>query len=62
MRYALTGGTGFIGKRLVRQLRAAGHEVVCVVRRPEAASELGALGAVLAKGDILDRQSLLRAI
>lgn len=61
MRYAVTGGTGFIGKRLVRQLRAAGHDVVCVVRRPEAAAELSALGALLAKGDILDKGSLLAA-
>src|SRR5437016_5795010 len=61
MRYAVTGGTGFIGKRLVRQLRMEGHDVVCVVRRPEVASELGALGAVLARGDILDKGSLLAA-
>jgi nucleoside-diphosphate-sugar epimerase len=58
MRVAVTGGTGFIGRRVVRDLRAAGHEVVCVVRRPEAAGALAAMGATLVKGDILDRASL----
>jgi nucleoside-diphosphate-sugar epimerase len=61
MRVAVTGGTGFIGRRVVRALRERGHEVVCVVRRPEKANELSALGATLVQGDILDRQSLDRA-
>jgi dihydroflavonol-4-reductase len=61
MKVGVTGGTGFIGQRLVRQLREAGHDVVCVVRRPEAAAALGEVGATLARGDILDRASLLSA-
>lgn len=61
MRVAVTGGTGFIGRRVVRQLRERGHSVVCVVRRPEKAGALEALGATLSPGDILDRASLDRA-
>lgn len=61
MRYAITGGAGFIGRRLVAQLRAAGHEVVCVARNPDRAAELGALGASVVRGDILDRASLAQA-
>ena len=61
MRVALTGGTGFIGKRIVRILRERGHEVTCVVRTPAKAGELAALGATLAKGDILDGASLKAA-
>lgn len=58
MKVGVTGGTGFIGKRVVRVLRERGHEVVCLVRSPERAQALTALGATLARGDILDRQSL----
>ncbi len=34
MRYLVTGATGFIGAEVVRQLAAAGHEVVALVRDP----------------------------
>jgi nucleoside-diphosphate-sugar epimerase len=61
MRLAVTGGTGFIGRRLVRILRGRGHDVVCVVRNPDKAGELSALGATLARGDILDGASLKEA-
>ena len=33
--FLITGGTGFIGKKLVAQLVNAGHEAVVVTRRPE---------------------------
>ncbi|WP_329458218.1 TIGR01777 family oxidoreductase [Streptomyces sp. NBC_01497] len=36
MRIAVTGSTGLIGTALVRSLRADGHEVVRLVRRPPA--------------------------
>jgi dihydroflavonol-4-reductase len=58
MRVALTGGTGFIGKRVVRILRERGHEVTCLVRNPDNASALTKLGATLVRGDILDGNSL----
>jgi uncharacterized protein YbjT (DUF2867 family) len=35
MKIAVTGVTGYIGGRLVPQLLAAGHEVVCLARKPE---------------------------
>ncbi|MGI9585123.1 MAG: NAD(P)H-binding protein, partial [Acidimicrobiia bacterium] len=34
MRIAVTGATGYIGGRLVPQLLAAGHEVICLARSP----------------------------
>jgi nucleoside-diphosphate-sugar epimerase len=58
MRYFLTGATGFVGGRLVRQLAAAGHQVVALVRRPEKAAELAAQGIELYPGDNTDRGSL----
>ena len=33
MKYAITGGTGFVGRALARELIAGGHEVVAVSRR-----------------------------
>ena len=33
MKAFVTGGTGFIGANLVRQLLGQGHEVVCLTRR-----------------------------
>ncbi len=39
MRVAVTGGTGFIGKRLVPLLQENGHEVVALVRDEERAAD-----------------------
>jgi len=58
MEYLVTGATGFIGRRLVRQLRAAGHEVRALVRTPSKASELAGLGVSLHAGDITDKESM----
>ncbi len=62
MRYFLTGATGFIGGRLARELIAGGHEVVALVRRPEAAQALAAVGVELAPGDITDKDNLRSAM
>lgn len=52
MRALVTGGTGFLGGRLVAQLRAAGVEVTALVRDPARAGALAALGCTLATGDL----------
>jgi nucleoside-diphosphate-sugar epimerase len=39
MRIAVTGGTGFVGSRLLATLRQAGHEVRALTRRPQAARD-----------------------
>lgn len=54
----MTGATGFLGSELVKQLVGRGHQVVGVVRSPEKASLLKALGVVLHVADITDRESL----
>jgi len=60
MRYFLTGATGFIGGEVARQLGAAGHKVVALVRDPAKAGSVAALGAALHKGDITDKESMRR--
>lgn len=52
MKAFVTGGTGFIGGRLVVKLRERGDEVVALVRSPERASRLRELGCELVEGDL----------
>ncbi|MDZ7269365.1 MAG: NAD-dependent epimerase/dehydratase family protein [candidate division KSB1 bacterium] len=62
MRYFLTGATGFIGGRLARALRAAGHEVVALVRNPGRAASLAEAGVTLASGDLTDKAGMRPAM
>jgi nucleoside-diphosphate-sugar epimerase len=58
MKVFVTGGTGFIGGEVVRQLRARGDDVVCLVRSPEKAARLEALGGELVAGDLGDAAAI----
>lgn len=59
MRIAVTGATGYIGGRLVPQLLAAGHEVVCLARNPDKLDQDPWRHAVeVRQADVLDRESL----
>jgi len=58
MKYFVTGATGFVGSYLVKLLRSEGHEVVALVRNPEKATDLQAIGCTLAKGDVTDKGSM----
>jgi nucleoside-diphosphate-sugar epimerase len=57
-RYFVTGATGFLGAELVKQLVGRGHQVSALVRSPQKATLLSALGIELHRGDITDRDSL----
>jgi dihydroflavonol-4-reductase len=54
----VTGGTGFIGGVIVRQLRDRGDDVVCLVRDPEKGKAVAALGCELVAGDLGDEAAL----
>ena len=58
MKVFVTGGTGFIGGEVARQLRARGDEVSCLVRSPEKAAKLSALGCELVSGDLGDAEAI----
>jgi UDP-glucose 4-epimerase len=57
-KFLVTGGTGFIGKNLVKQLIQEGNYCKCLVRKNSAVNEIRSLGADLAYGDILKPDTL----
>jgi NADH dehydrogenase len=58
----VTGGTGFVGPRIVHALRAHGRDVRALVRRPERGARLAGLGAELVMGDVTDQASVQAAM
>lgn len=62
MRVFVAGASGAIGRPLVRQLLAAGHEVTGMTRRDEGAVEIRAAGAAAVVCDALDAAALERAV
>ena len=61
MRVFVTGATGFIGSAVVKDLIAAGHQVIGVYRSDDKAPALAAAGAEVYRGSIDDPDSLKRA-
>lgn len=58
MRVFVTGGSGFIGARLVQRLLEAGHEVVCLSRSGQTSARLSQMGAEVLSGDLADPDSV----
>lgn len=54
----VTGGSGYIGRNLIRRLAADGHRVRALVRGEASAAVVTALGAEPVRGNILDPASL----
>jgi nucleoside-diphosphate-sugar epimerase len=62
MKVFVAGASGAIGRPLVRQLVAAGHEVTGMTRREERAAEIRATGASAVVCDVFDTDALEAAV
>ena len=62
MKVFVAGATGVIGRPLVRQLVAAGHEVTGMSRREERAAKVRAAGAEGVVCDVFDAEALKAAV
>jgi NADH dehydrogenase len=58
----VTGGTGFVGPKIVHALRARDLDVRALVRRPDRGTQLAGWGVELAPGDLTDPVSLRAAV
>ncbi len=54
----VVGGSGELGRRIVRRLQHAGRGVRCMVRAATDATPLRDLGVDVVRGDLVDRRSL----
>jgi uncharacterized protein YbjT (DUF2867 family) len=59
MRTFVTGGSGFVGRTLLRTLAARGDEAVALARSDHAAEEVRAAGATdVVRGDLDDIEAM----
>lgn len=57
----ITGGSGFIGGRLIERLREDGHEVQALARSDAAAERIQSRGGTAARGDLADVEAMRNA-
>jgi 2-alkyl-3-oxoalkanoate reductase len=61
MKALVTGASGFIGSHVVEALESQGHQVAALVRPTSDTTHLKQTRAELVKGDVTDRESLIKA-
>ena len=62
MRIFVAGGTGVLGRRIVPQLTAAGHEVTVMARSPQPAAAVLPPGVTVVAADALDAGAVAAAV
>jgi uncharacterized protein YbjT (DUF2867 family) len=62
VRILVTGGTGFVGPKIVHALRARNFDVRVLARKPESQGRLTNWGATVVRGDVTDPASLDSAV
>ena len=62
MRVLITGASGFLGSHVAEQLKSAGHDVRCLVRKTSNTRFLDELGVELAEGALHQKDSLEKAV
>ena len=58
----VTGGTGFVGSHLMKRLSSERIQTRCLVRKTSDVEKLKELGIEVAYGDVLDKDSLKKAV
>ncbi|MBP7591378.1 MAG: NAD(P)H-binding protein, partial [Chloroflexi bacterium] len=58
MKAFVTGGTGFIGQRVIQKLLARGYQVYALARSANSAQVLADQGCTVVHGDITDTESM----
>ena len=62
MRVLLAGASGAIGMPLIRQLHAAGHDILAIHKTAQGRERLAAAGVAPIQVDVLNRPDLLREL
>lgn len=62
MRIFVTGGTGFVGRVVVRQLQSVGNKIYCLVRNPGRARQVLPPEVELQQGDLTDPEGFKPAL
>lgn len=62
MKVAVTGATGLLGGYLIRALRERGAEPIAIVRNPELAAPLVAMGVEVRSAELSDVEALAHAV
>jgi hypothetical protein len=63
LRVLLTGATGYVGGRLLKDLEVGGHQVRCLVRRPELLKgRTGTRTTEVVRSDLSDYPTVVEAL
>jgi nucleoside-diphosphate-sugar epimerase len=62
MKVFVTGGSGFVGRYMIRMLCDRGDEVIALARSDRAAIQVTELGASVVRGDLLDELAMSRGM